>query len=106
MRIYISGPMTGIIDYKKYFDDAEEKLKELGLHVFNPASTDAVLPSCMTYDEILKIDLDLLEMCDAIFLLKGWQNSKGAKIELQKALDMHISIFLETDGYEILDGVF
>jgi hypothetical protein len=33
----------------------------------------------------MKIDYCLLEMCDGIFMLGGWQNSKGACAELSYA---------------------
>ena len=104
MRVYISGAITFNPDYKEDFASAEEKLTENGIEVFNPAKTDAVLPKCMTYAEIMKIDLDLLDMCDAIFMLNGWQYSKGAKIELEHAIKNDKKIYLETDGYYVSES--
>ena len=41
MRVYIAGPITGIMDYKEKFIKAEKQLKEMGHIVINPASSNA-----------------------------------------------------------------
>ena len=81
MRVYISGPMTGDPDYKQKFADADMDLKAKGYDVVNPSRTAATLPGSMTYDEIMRVDLLLLELCDEIYMLKGWKESHGARIE-------------------------
>lgn len=37
MRVYIAGSMTGRFDYKEYFNEAEEFVREQGHIVLNPA---------------------------------------------------------------------
>lgn len=96
MRIYISGPITGIDNYIDNFNKAEEYLTSLGHDVINPAKVDMSLPK-MTYDEYLLIDLFLLNQCQAIYMLNGWNHSKGAKEELKTALLQGIDIYLETE---------
>lgn len=45
----------------------------------------------------MEIDLCLLELCDAICMLKGWQESKGANREYGYALAKDITIIREED---------
>lgn len=90
-KIYISGAITGDPNYLEHFAAAEKLLKENGHKPFNPCS----VPNIFSYDEFMKIDLAALECCDAIYMLKGWQNSKGALIEFNKALELKLIIGFE-----------
>ena len=85
MRVYISGAITGVSNYKEIFAKAEEELKGEGYEVINPTSFDNTLPQ-LSYEEYMKLDLCLLEMCDAIYMLKGWKKSCGANREYGYAI--------------------
>lgn len=74
---YVAGPITGIKDYKKNFANAEAKLKAMGYSVFNPAT----FPEGMGYKSYIKICKSVIEEVDAVYFLKGWENSAGARIE-------------------------
>ena len=78
MRVYISGGISGVEDYKKKFADAEQALYLEGYQPFNPTKLD--FPN-LDYEEYMKLDFFLLDMCDAIYMLKGWENSRGANRE-------------------------
>ena len=54
-----------------------------------------------THKDWLKMDVVMLERCDAIFMLKNWKDSKGAKIELDFAREHEIKIYFENEGYPI-----
>jgi nucleoside 2-deoxyribosyltransferase len=95
MTIYISGPMAGIEGYKKNFKAAEEKMKEAGHEVVNPAEIDG---EGMTREELLMLDLWMLEGCDAIHMLKGWQQSCGANREYGFAIAKGMGVMFEEDG--------
>lgn len=41
------------------------------------------------------VALALLDACDAVLLLDGWQGSKGARLEYETALTQHKRIFAE-----------
>ena len=81
MLVYISGKITGKEDYKDDFLTAECWLKLNDYKVINPAKVAEVLPN-LTYQQFMAIDYKLIELCDAIFMLDGWQKSKGAVAEL------------------------
>ena len=86
MKIYISGAITGTDDYMDRFADAEEKLKKEGHSVINPAAVNSMLPADTTYKEYMEMSLTMLDMCDVIYLLKGWEKSCGANREYGYAL--------------------
>lgn len=90
MKVYLSGPMTGVENYKEIFNQYEKRLTELGFTVFNPAWFD--YKEGWSYDEILDLDLAALQKCEAIFMLPGWEKSKGACIEYGYALSKGINI--------------
>ena len=94
MRIYISGPITNVPDYKEKFARAEEKLKKEypEAKVINPTVLD-VMP--LTYDEFMDVDLLLLDMCGAIYMLAGWEKSRGACIEYGYAMANDLIILKE-----------
>lgn len=80
-RIYISGAITGTTDYMERFAAAEEKLTAEGYSVVNPAKVNGMMPEDLTWDEYMKMSYTMLQLCDSIYMLKGWQKSKGACLE-------------------------
>ena len=85
MRIYISGGITGVENYREAFEKAHEKLTKGGHDVINPSFYADALPK-LSYEEYMKVGLYFLSMCDAIYMLKGWENSRGANREYGYAL--------------------
>ena len=76
---YLSGPITGHKDYRRQFAKAAAALKEMGYNVINPAAIDDAIPvECMSYEEIMRIDLELLSTADYLVQLPGWERSIGA----------------------------
>ena len=96
--IYISGPITGLKeeDAKAAFDKAEELLEVEYERVVNPMRFEVAYQSAkLTYDEMMDIDLRLLKMCKAIYMLKNWEGSKGACLERLTALQLGMKIIYE-----------
>ena len=59
----------------------------MGYVVINPAELGAALPlDQMSYEDIMKIDMELLATADYLVQLPGWEDSKGANRELGFAL--------------------
>lgn len=91
--IYLSGPMTGMLNYNYPAFDAEAaKLRALGHRVINPAESD--LPISATWKEHMREDLQALLGCNRIHLLPGFGTSKGAMLELvvAQALGMTVTV--------------
>lgn len=84
--VYISGPISNAPDYLINFAGAKSRLLRCGYEVVNPAQMCLSLPSSFSHEMYMKICMAALECCDTIYLLNGWQNSVGAKIEAEYAL--------------------
>lgn len=95
MRVYISGAITGTHDFIHRFAKAEAELKKQGFSVINPAAVNTRLPLDTTYEEYMTMSLTMLDMCDAIYMLKGWEKSCGANREYGYALAKDYIVMLE-----------
>lgn len=84
MRVYLSGPMTGLpeLNYPAFRFHAE-RLRGYGFTVTSPHELN---PIGRNWYLCMVIDLWHLLKCDAIQLLPGWQRSTGARLELALAL--------------------
>jgi hypothetical protein len=97
-RVYVAGPMRGIRFYNfGAFDAASAWLRVQGHDVVNPADLDrdtgfdpytlpnshdwSTTPPGFDMKACRRRDLDALETCDAIYMLNGWWNSRGARAE-------------------------
>ncbi len=82
MKIYIAGKITGVDNYKEIFGEAEARLKKMGFTVMNPA----ILPyPGFEHNEYMQICLTMIDVCDAVCLLDGWEESTGACMEFYHA---------------------
>ena len=98
MLIYISGPISGTRDYLSRFDEAENDILDTmpGVSIINPAIILSLLPTrYMNYKDITKVCLDLLSMCDGIYMLKDWETRKGAVLEHEYAVANNFEIFYQ-----------
>jgi hypothetical protein len=119
-KIYIAGPMRGHVQYNfPAFDDAAEALYNVGWQPVNPADLDrdmgyepegfpedfdwTQVPSGFPLKQIVQKDLAALVECDAIFLLEGWEFSRGARAELAVALWLGIEVIFQGEGTEFND---
>lgn len=95
MKIYIAGKITGLprAEIERKFNSAAEKLKSGGHEVFVPT----VLPdySSVPHEDYLHVCYAMIDICEAIYLLSDWQNSKGARMEFQYAADWKKKILYE-----------
>lgn len=126
MRIYISGPMTGLPDSNiPAFNAAAERLWAEGHFVINPADISHLFGTReeieksfnvmynilrTTYhidgtahiaQSIMDADLAAVRSCDAIYMLKGWENSRGAKKELAEAIACRLQVMLEDEAVPV-----
>lgn len=81
--IYLAGKMSGLPDYGRgQFYKAEAVLRAQGNTVLNPAC----LPTDLPDTAYIPICLAMLDQCDIVLMLPGWEDSEGAKIEHIQAL--------------------
>lgn len=83
-RAYLAGPMTGIAEFNfPAFHAAAERLRGFGLDIVNPADHGVV--DGATWSDYMRWDLMKLVGCHAVCVLPGWENSKGASLEVAVA---------------------
>ena len=101
MKIYISGAITNNPNYKEDFERAEDYLQREypSADIINPALVNSFLPKSTTYEEYMKMSFCMLDMCDNICMLKGWEKSCGANRELGYAIAKKKTVFYE---YELI----
>ena len=82
MIVYLSGPMSGVENYRETFEAAARELTAAGHIVINPAEILQVMPAgAADRADFLLIDLHLLASAEAMLLLPGWHVSRGCLAE-------------------------
>lgn len=116
MKIYIAGPIT--IDpehWQEHFADAEETLRKKfpTAEIVNPLTLENE-PECVEirqqlpegskelWNWMLKRDIRQLMTCTHIYLLRGWEQSTGARLELRTAVDVGIIPLIELPEESVL----
>lgn len=97
-RWYIAGPMTGQPDLNfPAFHRAAAQLRAQGHEAVNPAEINPD-PSA-GWNACMRADIAQLVTCDGIFLLPGWESSKGASLErhIARALDMQVAYMVHEE---------
>lgn len=91
MKIYIAGQITGLPldEARGNFAEAEQKLKSMGYETVNPMSLERYHPDKKWIDYMIE-SLELLRICDGIYLMDNWHLSEGAKIEKMAAAKMKL----------------
>lgn len=98
-RVYISGAISGVNDYKENFEQARKKLEHLGYDVIDPSQLDIVLGGAhATHEDYMKVCICLLDICDTIYMLNGWRESRGANREYGYALARDMIIIDEEEN--------
>lgn len=91
MRIYLAGPMTGLPDFNfPAFNTEAERLRSEGCTVLNPADHGVI--DGYDWRDYMRLDIAQLVTCDAIHLLRGWEKSKGATLELYIATQLGLLV--------------
>lgn len=89
-QVYLSGPITGVRNYKGLFLFSQ-KLVNLAdaLVIYNPA---ARVPEFFTWEQAMHRCLSEITKYDTLVMLPGWSASRGARLERDVALacGMHI----------------
>ena len=86
------------------FDAAAASLRAYDVGVISPAEMDRELglnendypdlPEWFTVEDALKRDFEAIDSCTGVCFLPGWENSSGAKEELQHAIKQGKNLYL------------
>ena len=76
-KMYISGKMKGLDNYKTLFSEAEKEF-QTNYRVMNPCRFEHT--SDAWEDRILH-DLNIIKSCDVVYMLNNWKDSNGAQTE-------------------------
>lgn len=105
-EVYIAGPMSGYPEFNfPAFFEAADMLTAQGYKVWNPASKDSeigvvtdksyttgddkqLMESGWDFRETYLWDCEKVIYSDAIYMLKGWEKSAGARGEHAVAISM------------------
>jgi len=93
MKVYIAGPMRGIVECNfPAFDYAARRLRMAGHEAINPAELDRVVHihewTVPPPDMRQAMRRDLIAICDeaeGMLLLPGWERSDGVRVEHELA---------------------
>ena len=105
-RVYVAGCYSAdnVLDILKNIGRGEDYSAEIflrGLFPFCPwHDKDYIIrfwDADYTVQQFYDYSIAFLRVCDAIFLVPGWEDSKGAWKELQIAGEMGIPVFEEID---------
>lgn len=90
-RVYVSGPMTGLPDCNyPAFNEVSALLRRLGFEVENPAENER--PACGSWLGYMRLSLIQIARSDRIFMLRGWEDSKGARLERDIAIGLGLPV--------------
>ena len=90
MKIYIAGSASHSCGYKIEFEKTVQHLKSLGCDVLNSVRSEE-----KGYKWRIDEEQKKLIQCDAIYMIRGYENSEDAKLELQYAKTIRLMIIYE-----------
>ena len=92
--IYIAGPMTGYKDYNfPAFNKAELDLRNSAWDVENPTKHGIVEGA--TWEDYMLSCLEQISKCGNMYMLKGWESSRGAQIEHSLANTLGLIVYYQ-----------
>lgn len=94
MKVYISGKMTGLSRerIRRKFEAAAHYIFEQGDTPVNPAQLGITQ---LDYEDYMKIDFALIDICDSVYMMNDWEESPGAIRELHYALSQGKGVIYE-----------
>lgn len=113
VKVYISGPVTyggtraATDAIRSAFTVAAGRIRQAGDQPVNPLDINAGQAD-MSWEACMKRDLAELIKCDAIYLLPGWAESRGASREAVIATELGLRLWtpeIEITGDSTLDAL-
>jgi len=92
---YRSETISGVFNNILKAREVALKYWKKGFAVICPHMNTALFDGEMPDDTWLDGDIEILKRCDAIVMMKGWEKSAGATIELEEAMKLNLNVFFE-----------
>lgn len=92
-KCYIAGPISGTEDYEKRFRKAEQEVRALGMHPVNPVTLPHLHDK--SWAAYMKEAMREMLNCEAIYMLKGWMDSEGARLEFNLAQELEFDRYYQ-----------
>jgi hypothetical protein len=93
--IYISGPISAddadqVAINRAAFHDAQQRLQAAGYAVCSPLAN--AQPLVAPWLQHMRADIKLMMDCDAVAILPGWHQSRGAGVEVALAKGLGLPV--------------
>jgi hypothetical protein len=99
--IYLAGPMSGRPGFNHEAFHAEAKrLRDAGHGVLNPAECDGGTTD-KPWSFYMRKALAMLVQADEVLALSGWEQSRGARIEIRLALWLGMTVRRQGSGHPV-----
>lgn len=100
MKAYLAGPMTGYPERNfPEFIRRKKELESLGYEVVFPFDIDGNADNELTRPYVIRLDVFLIigadasqKPVDAVFVLRGWERSRGTRLEVELACQLDIPV--------------
>jgi len=100
-KCYISGAIAhhDREERKRAFRSAANYLELKGFKAVNPFDNgQPQLADESNWRQHMRVDIGMLLQCDYIYMLRGWEQSKGSRLELDVAVSCGIEVLYEVTG--------
>lgn len=88
--VYVSGPITGVPEANRpAFQRAAASLRTVG---HQPVVPHEICPNPESWEAAMRCDIAVLCTCDAIAMLPGWEQSRGARLEHAVARELGLRV--------------
>jgi hypothetical protein len=88
--LYLSGPMTGVAEYNyPLFITTATRLRNLGYPIHSPSDYELTSEDWVT---CMRRGITDLMKCDEVALLRGWDQSNGAVLEVYIANSLKMPV--------------
>lgn len=87
--------MTGIPDFNyPLFNKKADELRLAGYKVYNPAEIES--DDSFEWEDYMKEAVKMLLECEVLYVLDGYETSKGANVEINLAKTLNIRVVTES----------
>lgn len=107
IKAYLSGPMSGILEHNgPAFEKYAANLRAMGLDVISPHEMDHAEARDKEWGEYIRRDLLVILSQDIqhIYMMPGWEDSRGARLEKTVAEAVGIKVYSAKSGGLLVTG--